>query len=86
MYLLQYVTGVMFYKTRFYKDIMKKIQNDKINNILLVSYTGSIFIGLSMAAIGTLVMENGMFVGIYSGFYGKANVTGKIFLLIIMEM
>ena len=78
MYLVQYITGILFYKDKF-----NKIDKHKIVSL---SYVISILVSLILAGSAIVFMINNLSINIYSYYYENSNGVGRIFLYIILGL
>lgn len=84
LYLVQYVTGTLFYNDKFFSDVMHSMRDH--HNFILMLYVGSTLFSIVLSASAVIFLVNGLNVNIYTNLYDKASDSGKIFVNIILAL
>lgn len=84
MYLLQYITGIIFYRTKFYKNTMKNMKNQYTTFYIL--YIGSFILSITLGLSAIIFLVNDLNINIYTKYYNVTNTVGKVFLSIVLAL
>jgi hypothetical protein len=82
MYIVQYITGVLFYRKNFYNESIKKMNN--YHKKLIISYIVSIVISCIISILSVIFLINGFNMNIYTKMYDYIGNDYKIIVCILI--